>query len=129
MTNSGALSALSIALAVSFSAFGANAENAGNFQFLVKAEDGLQLSITGFGSDGRATFQGIATKQINLIGKPTYSILIGRDIVFAGFAVWCVQDQSKKWSLPASYGKQPGDLLCDRQPRDDGKGTYVFKVR
>jgi hypothetical protein len=121
------------AICVSFAAgalsFGAHAQGAENFQFLVRAEKGLQLSIAGFDSQGKRTFQQMSTKRVNYRGKSHYSVLVERDVVFSGFAYWCVQDASEKWLLPAEYGKQPGEAMCDRQPRDDGKGTYVFKVR
>jgi hypothetical protein len=124
------LGLLCISLVVSFSSLKVSAQNTNeNFQFLVKAEKGLQLTIMGFGSAGEKTFQASATKRVNYKGKTYYGILVDEDVVFASFAFWCVQDASKKWLLPAKYGKEPDEVLCDRQPRDDGKGTYVFKVR
>ena len=123
------LSFLFVTFAFSFLSFEASAENGENFQFVVKAEKGLQLAITGFGSAGEKTFQMSATKGVKYKGKSYYGILVDEDVVFASFAYWCVQDTSEKWLLPAKYGKQPGEMLCDRRPGDDGKGTYVFKVR
>lgn len=99
------------------------------FQFLVEAEMGVKLSISGFGSAAERTFQEITTKRVNYKGKTYLSILVDEDVVFASFAFWCVQDLSEKWSLPLQLGKQSGEVLCDRQPRDDGQGTYVFKAR
>jgi hypothetical protein len=123
------LGAACIALAISISSIAAFAETSATFRFLVKAEDGLQLSISGFGANGKKTFQGMATKHVGLFGKAEYSVLVDKAVVYASFASWCAQDVSKRWVLPAAYGKQPGDALCDRQPHDDGKGTYTLKVQ
>ncbi len=71
----------------------------------------------------------MSTERVLYKGENYYGILVKRDIVYSSFGSWCVQDASAKWALPAQYGKKANEKLCDRDPHDDGAGTYLFTVR
>ena len=106
------------------------AQNTANFQFTVEAEAGLRLAVAGYNAAGERTFLEKSSKQETYEGERVYIVLVDEQIIFSGQVVmWCVQDLKKKWALPAQYGKKPGDVLCDRAPKDSGKGTFKFVVR
>jgi hypothetical protein len=119
------------ALAASLTLAGAvSAQNTPNFQFTVEAEAGLRLAVAGYNAAGERTFLEKSSKQETYEGERVYIVRVDEQIIFSGqVAMWCVQDLKKKWALPAKYGKKPGDVLCDRAPRDSGKGTFKFVVR
>jgi hypothetical protein len=125
-----ALGALCFASIVGFSALEGSAQNTANFQFLVEAEAGLRLAFAGFDAEGHVSFADTTTRRITYQGKKYYIVLVDEDVVFSGeVAMWCVQDKKKKWTLPAEFGMESDKTLCDRAPRDNGNGTYIFEVR
>lgn len=107
-----------------------SAQNTANFQFTVEAEAGLKLAVAGYNAAGERTFLEKTSKQESYEGARVYIVRVDEQLIFSGQVVmWCIQDLKKKWALPSQYGKKPGDVLCDRSPKDSGKGTFKFVVR
>jgi hypothetical protein len=106
-----------------------HAQGTSNFQFTVEAEAGLKLAFSGYNASGERTFLERTSKRESYDGKQVYVVRVDESIILSGQVVmWCIQDLKEKWSLPAKFDKQPGDPLCVRNPKDDGKGSFNFKT-
>ena len=102
------------------------AQSTNNFEFAVQAEQGLKLSISGYSKAGKKTFEKKTSTREMRDGNGYYVVRIDENIIFnSGVGMWCVQDLRKKWKLPAEIGKQAGEVICDRSPKDN-RGSYLF---
>ena len=105
----------------------ASASTTENFEFIVPAENGLKLFISGYNMAGKQIFGEYVSKREMRDGQGYYVVRIDENIIFAkGIGMWCVQDMRSKWSFPAEVGKTAGEPVCDRKPIDN-KGSYLFK--
>jgi hypothetical protein len=99
----------------------------GNFQLLVSFEDGVKLEVYGFDEDRNQIFSEKAPKETSFDGNNYWMALINEDLVFSGqLRFLCVRDVRGEWTIPATVGQEPKDLVCDYKPRDVGRGTYMF---
>ena len=115
-------------LAAGFFLIGALAASAqGNFQLLVSFEEGVKLEVYGFDEGRNQIFNDKALKQTSFDGNRYWIALINENLVFSGqLRFFCARDVRGIWSVPATVNKEPMDLVCDFNPRDVGRGTYMF---
>ena len=100
---------------------------ADNFEFVVPGDPGLDLRITGYGSDGAEIFADDAPALENRNGAPAYVIRVDGPLLRdSGLTAWCVEDRSGRWeALPAPDAQV---MLCDDQPSET-RGSYGFIAR
>lgn len=99
--------------------------HAGNFEFVVTAERGLDLRITGYAADGAEMFEDAAPSSETRDGTHAYVIRVDETILKATpLAAWCIEDRSGKWSVPSSTGV----MACDDRPSET-RGSYLFTAR
>jgi hypothetical protein len=109
------------ALAFMASASGVLADN---FEFVVPGEAGLDLTITGYASDGAQMFEATASVPEQRDGESYYVVRIDDTILrSARLARWCVEDPSGSWS--ALSDRSGATSLCDDQPSET-RGRYAF---
>ncbi len=100
---------------------------ADNFEFVVPGEPGLDLRITGYGSDGAEIFADDAPSLENRNGAPVYVIRVDDTLLRgSGFGEWCVEDRSGRWEMLPEPGARV--MLCDDQPSET-RGSYGFTHR
>jgi hypothetical protein len=94
----------------------------GNFAFVVPAEPGLALEVTGFGQDGSKLFDVQTNTRENSDGVQSYVVRVDENIILASKpAKWCVANRSGQSST-----FPPASSICDDHP-SEVRGTYTFK--
>jgi hypothetical protein len=105
---------------------GAHAKTTPNFEFVVKAQSGLRLVITGYGKAGQKIFSKSVSTREPRVGGAVYVIRVDENIIFKnGVGKVCVQDKNKKWERQKKDGKFSPEMICDSSPTDN-KGSYLF---
>lgn len=113
-----------LGLSLSIAAFLAGpALAAGNFEFAVPGEPGLQMSIAGYAADGSTLFESAAGSPELRDGQLFHTFRIDETFLQrAALTRWCVAEATGKWSaLAGATGP-----LCDTAPSEI-RGRYIFK--
>lgn len=98
---------------------------AGNFEFVVPAEAGLTLNVSGYGADGSEIFKASSSRLETRDGKGVYIVRVDETLLKDGrLSRWCAEDVSGTWSALA--GHNGATALCDDQPSET-RGSYLFK--
>lgn len=97
----------------------------GNFEFVVAAEAGLDMRITGYSRDGALMFEDSAPASETREGAHAYVIRVDETILVNGrLGAWCVEDRSGKWKAASAAGV----MVCDDRPSET-RGSYRFTAR
>ena len=113
------------ALLLVTAAFSAPAHAAGNFEFVVPAEAGLALTVTGYGPDGARLFEATAPRPEQRDGESVYIVRIDETIIKSNRLVrWCAEDGTGKWKAQRERDGAAG--LCDDHPSET-RGSYRLK--